>query len=387
MSQNVVIVPCSGIGKTYGTVSREAAYEVVEDLRPDETQLVALSMLVLGDESAREAVANSPAITIDGCKLACASKMVQESGGTVAQEFAVLDVFRRNRKLKPQGIAELNEGGLLLARALAEEVTAVVDELQKGRLEIRDWRLDQSPISNLQSLSGKNIMPNLPQKKVGIVACSGEEMAEGTVTRLAALKVLEELRPDDTVTICLPLFLAGGEGDRAFARFYPTIAMDGCELRCAARATEQFSGKPAASVVVSEIVGERGLGQVAGRRRLNEAGQQAVAQTAVTIADLVDTLLDKKWSRRQGTFLEETPAPANPAGCACGSGIPVGSCPGRWQKGDADRPAAPVRAVPANGENGYGGNGRCPARANQNLQHRPSRGRSRLCGRPGRGIC
>ena len=58
-------------------------------------------------------------------------------------------------------------------------------------------------------------MPELPPKKVGIIACSGEEMAAGTVTRLAALKVLEELRPDDTVTICLPLFVAGGEGDRA----------------------------------------------------------------------------------------------------------------------------------------------------------------------------
>ena len=34
-SQNkIVIVPCSGIGKTYGSVSREAAYTVVEDLRP-----------------------------------------------------------------------------------------------------------------------------------------------------------------------------------------------------------------------------------------------------------------------------------------------------------------------------------------------------------------
>jgi uncharacterized metal-binding protein len=106
-------------------------------------------------------------------------------------------------------------------------------------------------------------MPELPQKKVGIIACSGEEMAEGTVTRLAALKVLEELRPDDTVTICLPLFLAGGEGDRAFARFYPTIAVDGCELRCAARATEQYSGKPAASVVVTDLVAARGIGQTA----------------------------------------------------------------------------------------------------------------------------
>ena len=51
--KKVVIVPCSGIGKTYGTVSREAAYDVVEDLRPDETQLAALSTLWLGGEGAR----------------------------------------------------------------------------------------------------------------------------------------------------------------------------------------------------------------------------------------------------------------------------------------------------------------------------------------------
>ncbi len=171
-------------------------------------------------------------------------------------------------------------------------------------------------------------MPKLPQKKVGIVACSGEELAEGTVTRLAALKVLEVLRPDDTVTICLPLFLAGGEGDRAFARFYPTIAVDGCDLRCAARATEQHSGKPAASVVVTDIVNASGIGRVAGLRRLNEAGQQAVVETADRVAHLVDTLLDKKWSRRQGRFLEAETIPLDVqqpqvASCACGSGIPV----------------------------------------------------------------
>jgi len=125
----VVIVPCSGIGKTYGTVSREAAYDVVDDLRPAQTQLVALSMLVLGDEAARSAVAGNQAITIDGCKLACATKMVQESGGTVAQDFAVLDVYRRYKQFKPHGIAELNEGGLQLAQALAQEIADRVDQL------------------------------------------------------------------------------------------------------------------------------------------------------------------------------------------------------------------------------------------------------------------
>ena len=129
--RRVVIVPCSGIGKSYGTVSREAAYAVTQDLRPADSQLVPLSLLVLGDEAARAAVAANPAVTIDGCKLACATKMVKESGGTVAQEVAVLDVYRRHKQFKPQGIAELNEGGQRLAHAVAEEISAKVDELRE----------------------------------------------------------------------------------------------------------------------------------------------------------------------------------------------------------------------------------------------------------------
>jgi uncharacterized metal-binding protein len=130
--RKAIIVPCSGIGKTFGSVSREAAYEVTEDMRPGDTELAALSLLVLGDEAARAAVAGNPAVTIDGCKLACATKMVNESGGTVARDFAVLDAFRRHREFKPEGIAALNEGGQKLAHALAEEIAAVVDGLVGG---------------------------------------------------------------------------------------------------------------------------------------------------------------------------------------------------------------------------------------------------------------
>lgn len=176
-------------------------------------------------------------------------------------------------------------------------------------------------------------MVDLPKKKVGIVACSGEELPEGTVTRLAALRVLEQLRPADTVTICLPLFLAGGEGDRAFARFYPTIAVDGCELRCAARATEMYSGKPAASIVVTDVVTENSLEAPAGTRRLNDAGKAAVEATAHRIAQTTDELLGKSWNRRTGEFsvtaesiqlVEEAETqPEIQATCSCGSGIPI----------------------------------------------------------------
>lgn len=128
-NRRVVMVPCSGIGKTFGTVSREAAYTVVEDLRPDAAELVALSLLVLGDEEARAAVAGHPTVTVDGCRLACATKMVQESGLPVARSFTVLEAFRKHRDLKPEGISSLNPEGQKLAQVLAEEIAEAVDEL------------------------------------------------------------------------------------------------------------------------------------------------------------------------------------------------------------------------------------------------------------------
>ncbi len=169
-------------------------------------------------------------------------------------------------------------------------------------------------------------MPELPKRKVGLVSCSGEEVAGGTVTRLATLKVLETLRPEETVTICLPLFLAGGEGDRAFARYYPTIAIDGCEKRCAARGTEMYSSKPAAGIVVSELC-FTGAGELGTARRLNEAGKEAVNTVAEEIARHVDRLLGTRRDRSRGESAGDGPAVQEQvpgvATCSCGSGIPV----------------------------------------------------------------
>ncbi len=125
----ILIVPCSGIGKTFGSVSREAAYELCDELRPDTTRLLALSKLVLGDDEACARVRAGRAVTIDGCKLQCAAKLVAQSGGTNVREVAVLDVYRRHKDLKPDGIAELNEAGKQLARVIAHEVAGTIDEV------------------------------------------------------------------------------------------------------------------------------------------------------------------------------------------------------------------------------------------------------------------
>ncbi len=166
-------------------------------------------------------------------------------------------------------------------------------------------------------------MPTLrvPKKKVGMISCSGEELPAGTLSRVATLKVLEQLRPNDTVTLCLPLFLAGDDKERAFAKFYPTIAIDGCDKRCAARATEKYSAAPTVSIVIPEFLAARGLDSPQSRRQMDTAGERAADALAEEIARRVDEILGVKHAPVAAAPVAESETV--PASCSCGSGIPV----------------------------------------------------------------
>lgn len=127
--------------------------------------------------------------------------------------------------------------------------------------------------------------------KVGIISCSGEACAEGTISRVATRLVLEKLRPEETVTICLPLFLAGGKEERAFAKYYPTITVDGCDKFCAKIATERYSGKPASSLLITDLTGNPSCSK-SGRRKLDSEATGLAEKAAERIANEVDKVLD-----------------------------------------------------------------------------------------------
>ena len=192
-------------------------------------------------------------------------------------------------------------------------------------------------------------MPRLPERKVGLIACSGEELPEGTVSREAALRVLELLRPGRTVTLCLPLFLAGEERERAFARFFPTIAIDGCEKRCAARATEMYSARPAVSLVVTELRERLGLDPPHRVRGPDTAREALALALADLLAGEVDRLLERPGAGSKATepvaAIIRSDGAAHGTGkeaeavCTCASDIPT-------QKVDVDGRTVEVIALP-----------------------------------------
>lgn len=129
------------------------------------------------------------------------------------------------------------------------------------------------------------------KKLIGIVSCSGEDLPEGSISRLATLEVLLKRKPFNTTTICLPLYIAGGEGDRLFAKNYPTITVDGCEKLCAKKATEKFSGKVSHSINVKDFIKEGE--KLTQRRNLNDKEKEIANRVADEIEKNVDEILRK----------------------------------------------------------------------------------------------
>jgi uncharacterized metal-binding protein len=130
MPKNIIlIIPCSGIGKPFGTIGRDATFRVVDELRRGRAETNCLSLLVMGDEEATRQIEGSMCIAVDGCPLECARKNIEIAGGRIAAHFRVMDLLRENRGLKPRQVTFLDEDGEKLAELLAQEIAVKVDEL------------------------------------------------------------------------------------------------------------------------------------------------------------------------------------------------------------------------------------------------------------------
>jgi uncharacterized metal-binding protein len=125
----VVVVPCSGIGKSLGTVGRVATYKVIERMKPEKTRTVCLALLTMGDDDALRLVRKNPCIAVDGCPAQCSKKNIEASMGKLAHNIVVTDVLRKNRSLKPEGVIELNDQGDKLAEIIAGMVSEKVDQI------------------------------------------------------------------------------------------------------------------------------------------------------------------------------------------------------------------------------------------------------------------
>lgn len=80
------------------------------------------------------------------------------------------------------------------------------------------------------------------EEKVAVVACTGMGKALASVGRHAALVLTGEMRPDDTVNVCLPCI--AGKNDEAIelVKQHPVLLIDGCADTCAMKLVSAVDG-------------------------------------------------------------------------------------------------------------------------------------------------
>jgi uncharacterized metal-binding protein len=128
----VLVIPCSGIGKVHGLISRESTYLVVDELAPGRADTLCLGLLVKKDAEAVAAIKSQYCITIDGCTKACAEKSVQMAGGQPAAAIQVTDAFKKRHGAKPGTATEITEDGWAIARDIAKDVADQAMRLHAG---------------------------------------------------------------------------------------------------------------------------------------------------------------------------------------------------------------------------------------------------------------
>jgi len=129
MDKKVKVVPCSGIGKVYGLMAREAVLKTVFELCPEKSETVCLGYIVTGDKEVKEKIEGFDCITVDGCPKMCAAKNVSISGGIVVEEIKVLDTVKEHKGKKFGSPTHLNADGEAVISEIAGKIAKKINEI------------------------------------------------------------------------------------------------------------------------------------------------------------------------------------------------------------------------------------------------------------------
>ena len=130
-AKKVYILPCSGVGKVFGSIGREASYIVVNDLSKDNAKISCLPLVVKGKKELIEDINGNHVIVIDGCPAKCSYNDVKSATSKEPEgQFLSTEVVKYNRELKPETIIfPLGDNAKKLSRMLAENISKRVDEI------------------------------------------------------------------------------------------------------------------------------------------------------------------------------------------------------------------------------------------------------------------
>ncbi len=118
MSNSYAVLPCNGLDKCAGCVSKEIAVILSEN---SESEIICPVLYRVADARYNKIAQEKPLLVIDGCATRCASKLAAEKNLKVAQKINVTEEAK-SRNVELSSSLKLGDNELQLARAVAEDL-------------------------------------------------------------------------------------------------------------------------------------------------------------------------------------------------------------------------------------------------------------------------
>ena len=134
MVENYAILPCNGLDKSAGAISRELAIKLCENAKNE----IICPVFYRVSESKYNKIANEhPLLVIDGCQTRCASKLAAEKNLKVSRKLTITEEAKTyNVDLKSNLRLQDNENGL---------IEIILNELNKAEDKITQTFVETNP--------------------------------------------------------------------------------------------------------------------------------------------------------------------------------------------------------------------------------------------------
>jgi len=135
-------------------------------------------------------------------------------------------------------------------------------------------------------------LQSVAEDKVAIIPCAGMDKALGSLARACAFIVVEKLRSDKAVLVCIPPLVAGVKSYSEIVKRYPSIPIDGCAERCATKIAVKNGARIRGRILIPESIQKHNL-KPKSASDIGPDGEKLAEKLAEEIATEIDKLLGK----------------------------------------------------------------------------------------------
>ena len=251
-----VLVPCMGVGKIVANVTRRAAYHL-QGQCPEDVEILSIPAFLAGDPHERKLATEHNTLIIDGCNLRCAAQIFEHEGITPTIKVEVAQLMREFKTGPGKTRKELEETGKRLSNHTADRVLkALNDEAVKQAFTPPEAKPACEKSCAVPVQVSSTPREAAPVKGVTILPCQGIKRTGGRITQRAAYLLAEDQFLGKSQVLCISALAAGVPEDVVMIEEFPTLALDGCGMKCASKAAEKYGIPAVESVEMSACAPE-----------------------------------------------------------------------------------------------------------------------------------